>query len=349
MSSVEPSNTAEIRLLIPAEQHGERLDRALAALLKDRKAEAGAVFSRATLQRWIKDGRVSVNETPCVDPSASVKRGAAIVIVPAAPPVSDAIPEDLPLSVLHVDDELVVIDKAAGMVVHPAAGHDRGTLVNALLFRFGTLASDASSPRPAGTDDDETDDDDEARPAPGLRRPGIVHRLDRWTSGVMVVARTDRARESLMAQLAVHSVDREYVAIAEGLAPERVRFETLHGRHPSDRKRFTGRLTHGKRAVTNVERIEALHGSSLVRCRLETGRTHQIRVHLSEAGFPLIGDPVYGRMTRDARIRDVASALGRQALHARVLGFDHPATGERVRFEAPLPADMAAALTALRW
>lgn len=339
----------EIALSIPSEQHGERLDRALAALLKDRKGEGGTVFSRASLTRWIKEGRVSVDGAPSVDPSASVKRGSAIMIVPAPPPVSDAIPEDLPLRVLHADEDVIVVDKAAGMVVHPAAGHDRGTLVNALLFRFGMLASEARRPSPTTEEigSDESDDD-EPSSGSGLRRPGIVHRLDRWTSGVMVVARNDRARESLMAQLAVHSVEREYLAIVVGLAPERVRYETLHGRHPTDRKRFTGNVTRGKRAVTNAERIEILRGASVVRCRLETGRTHQIRVHLSEAGLPLLADAVYGRATRDALVGEVARALGRQALHARVLGFDHPSTGARVRFEADLPEDMKTAIERLR-
>lgn len=337
------SDEPAIALVIPDEQHGERLDRALAALLKPR----GPTYSRASLARWIKEGRVSMNGAPAVDPSASVRRGSTVVVVPAPPPVSDAIPEDLPLTVLHVDDDVIVVDKAAGMVVHPAAGHDRGTLVNALLFRFGTLAAETTRSATSGAEDDE-DEDEHTAPTSGLRRPGIVHRLDRWTSGVMVVARNDRARESLMAQLAVHSVEREYMAIVVGLAAERVRYETLHGRHATDRKRFTGNVTRGKRAVTNVERIEILRGASVVRCRLETGRTHQIRVHLSEAGLPLLGDAVYGRATRDARLAEVGRELGRQALHARVLGFDHPSTGERVRFEAPLPADMVAARERLR-
>lgn len=332
--SATTADAETITLELPRDQHGERLDRALAFVLKGRGA-----FSRAALQRWIREGRVELEGQPCTEPNTTVRAGAKVLVRPAPAPATDALPEDLPLTVLHVDDDVIVVDKAAGMVVHPAAGHDSGTLVNALLFRFGQLASGGRGQDPTGEEDDE---------APALRRPGIVHRLDRWTSGVMVVARTDRARESLMAQLAVHSVEREYIAVVEGLAPQSARYETLHARHPSDRKRFTGRATRGKRAVTEIERAEVLHGASVVRCRLETGRTHQIRVHLSEAGFPLLADAVYGRTARDARVREASAALGRQALHARVLGFEHPTRGVMVRFESPLPSDLAGCVTALR-
>jgi RluA family pseudouridine synthase len=265
---------------------------------------------------------VTVGAAVCTDPSASVRAGTRVEIVPAPPPVSDAVPEDLPLRVLHVDSDVIVVDKAAGMVVHPAPGHERGTLVNALLHRFGALAQEGPRERASDDEDDE--------PTPGFRRPGIVHRLDRWTSGVMVVARTDRARESLMAQLAVHSVDREYLAIVEGLAPERVRYETLHGRHPTDRKRFSGRVRRGKTAVTNVERVEVLAGASLVRCRLETGRTHQIRVHLSEAGFPLLGDAMYGRpraRSARARGRDGARPASAPCPRPGLRAPEHPRAG----------------------
>jgi 23S rRNA pseudouridine1911/1915/1917 synthase len=210
------------------------------------------------------------------------------------------------------------------MVVHPAPGHPGGTLVNALLHHFGAL------------------------PGEDAERPGIVHRLDALTSGVMVIARTPAAREGLMALFATHAIERAYLAIAVGHPPEQITYETLHGRHPRDRKRFSSRVTRGKRALTHVETIERLHGAALVRCTLETGRTHQIRVHLADHGFPLLGDPTYGKTPKDARVRAAASALGRQALHAAVLGFAHPITGEPLRFETPPPSDFQAALSALR-
>ncbi len=321
---------------------GERLDRALVALARE-----GDAFSRAALQRWIREGRVSIDGRVCEEPKTTVRAGMRIEVRPAPPPPSAAQPEALPLALLHVDDEVIVVDKAAGMVVHPAPGHPGGTLVNALLHRFGVLAAESPSPRDEHAEWDEDEEDPTSSAPRGLLRPGIVHRLDRFTSGVMVVARTERARESLMRQFAVHAIDREYLAVVEGVAPLHARFETLHARHPTDRKRFSGRVSRGKRAVTEIERVEVLGGASLVRCRLETGRTHQIRVHLSEADLPLLGDAVYGRASQDPRVRDAARALGRQALHARLLGFEHPASGERMRFEAKLPDDLERLLRAL--
>ncbi len=256
--------------------------------------------------------------------STRPRPGQRVVVRPAPPPPTEAEPEDIPLTVLHEDAELVVLDKPAGLVVHPAPGHPSGTLVNALLHHFGAL------------------------PGEDAARPGIVHRLDAHTSGVMVVARTPRAREGLMRLFAAHDIERAYLAIATGEPPARITYETLHGRHPTDRKRFTTRVTRGKRAVTHVVRLERLHGAALVRCTLETGRTHQIRVHLAEHGHPLLGDPTYGRPGKDARVRAAAEALGRQALHAAVLGFIHPVTGERLRFETSPPADFRRALEALR-
>ena len=301
--------------IVSPEEAGERLDRILAAQHPDR--------SRATYQRWIAEGRVEIDGV-IASASARPKAGQRVAVRPAPPPPSDAEPEAIPLTVLYEDDDLVVIDKPAGMVVHPARGHSGGTLVNALLHHFGAL------------------------PGEDAARPGIVHRLDAHTSGVMVVARTAAAREALMAAFATHAIERSYLAIAVGHPPDAITYETLHGRHPRDRKRFTTKVTRGKRALTRVEVLERLHGAALVRCTLETGRTHQIRVHLAEHGAPLLGDPVYGKRSKDPRVRAAADALGRQALHAAVLGFTHPITSAPLRFETPPPDDFRRALEALR-
>ena len=179
-------------------------------------------------------------------------------------------------------------------------------------------------------------------------RPGIVHRLDKGTSGLLVVTKDEATREALKALFATHAIDREYVALVSGTARDAT-YATLHGRHPTDRLRFTSRVTRGRRAVTIVRVLERLGPATLVGCRLETGRTHQIRVHLAEqAGTPILGDPLYGKPPRDPGLRAIADSLGHQALHARVLGFVHPATGAAMRWESALPADMAGALGSLR-
>ena len=320
---------APFELSIPAELASERIDRALAALRPE--------ISRSTFQRWIDEGRVSA-EGRAVRARDRAKAGMVLVVRPLPPPASDAVPQPMELAILFEDEHLVVLEKPAGLVVHPAPGHPDGTLVNGLLHRYAELAT-AIAPA----------DDEEEEDAPRVEhaRPGIVHRLDRDTSGVMVVARTGAAREGLMKHFAKHDIERAYLAIVEGLPSART-FDTLHGRHPTDRKRFTTRVTRGKRAVTHVEVVERLGPASLVRCTLETGRTHQIRVHLAEHGTPLLADATYGRTPRDPHLRKIAAELGRHALHAAVLGFVHPITGAGMRFETPLPADMQRALDALR-
>ncbi len=307
--------TAEVHeIAIEAAEAGERLDRLLAA------RPLGA--SRAVLQRWMAEGRVTIEGRP-VAPKDKARPGTIVRVEPGPPPVSEALPEPIPLELLYEDAALIVLHKPAGLVVHPAAGHESGTLVNALLHHA------------------------EVERGEDPRRPGVVHRLDKDTSGVMVVARTDAAREALTAQFAHHTIEREYQAICVGAPPPALTFDTLIGRHPTDRKRFSSRVRTGKRAVTHVTRERELAGAALVRCRLETGRTHQIRVHLADHGYPLLGDPLYSKPPKDPRLRTVGAELGRQALHARVLGFTHPTTAERLRFEVEPPADFACALAQL--
>ncbi|MGH7270978.1 MAG: RluA family pseudouridine synthase, partial [Polyangiaceae bacterium] len=266
--------------------------------------------------------------------ATKVREGDRVVVNPEPPAATRAVPdEDVRFDVIYVDEDIVVVNKPAGLVVHPARGHARGTLVNGLLgrglFRRELLES---------ADGDGQDG--------ANARPGIVHRLDRGTSGVLVVARTPEAREKLKGQFQTHSIERAYEAIAVGRAQEQT-LSTLHGRHPRDRLRFTSRVSRGKRAVTHIAPLAYLDGVTHVECRLETGRTHQIRVHLAESGTPVLGDPLYGRPPRDPRVRAVGERLAHQALHARSLGLVHPRTGVFVHFEAVIPEDFACALRAL--
>jgi 23S rRNA pseudouridine1911/1915/1917 synthase len=289
------------------------------------------VVSRTELQRWIAEGRVTVEGAPR-SASARVREGDRVIVDPPAAAASEAMAEsDVRFDVLHVDDDLVVVNKPSGLVVHPSRGHAGGTLVNGLLALRLFLQ-------------DELDVTD----AHGNYRPGIVHRLDKGTSGVMVVARTASAREALSDQFRAHTIERAYEAIVVGDATSRT-FDTLHGRHPRDRLRFTTHVREGRRAVTHVRALAHLCGTTHVECTLETGRTHQIRVHLAESGTPVLGDPLYGKPPRDERVRAVGEHLGHQALHARVLGFVHPRTGTRLRFEAPLPPDFQEAMRGLGW
>jgi 23S rRNA pseudouridine1911/1915/1917 synthase len=301
------------RYLVGETEDGQRLDTALASLIGQ---------SRSQVRRWIDDDRVRCNDRA----AAASQRVAEGDWIDASPP--DAIParaqpEAIPLRILYEDDALVVIDKSADMVVHPAPGHATGTLVNALLHHCGGLAQIG-----------------------GVLRPGIVHRLDRGTSGVIVVAKQDEAHRALAAQFHAHTIERVYQALVRGIpASEGGRVDAALGRHPRDRKRMTVVREGGREARTNwrVARRFPHSARSLLEVRPETGRTHQIRVHLASVGLPIAGDPVYGRRGRDR----AEPGLARPALHARVLGLVHPKSGERMRFEAELPADLLGRIAAL--
>ena len=305
--------------------HGSRLDRFLADVL------TGTLHvSRAEVQRWLAAGRVRVNGIVSMSAKRHVSEGDVIDVEPLAPARSEALAEQgVAFDIVYLDDDIVVVDKPPGLVVHPAAGHAGGTLVNGLLGRGLFRAFDG-------------DEDEEAH-----LRPGIVHRIDKGTSGLLVVARNALARERLKAQFQAHTIERAYDAIVVGAATSQT-FSSFHGRHPTARMKFTGKLRSGRRAVTHVEVCESFTASTRVRCTLETGRTHQIRVHLSEAGTPILGDELYGKPPKDSALRAIAKTLGRPALHAAVLGFVHPTSKKNVRFEAPAPPDFAAALAAVR-
>jgi 23S rRNA pseudouridine1911/1915/1917 synthase len=301
------------RYLVGESEDGQRLDTALASLVAQ---------SRSQVRRWIDDDRVRWNDR-AASASQRVAEGDWIDASPPDPIPARALPEAIPLRILYEDAAIVVIDKSADMVVHPAPGHPGGTLVNALLHHCGALAA-----------------------VGGVLRPGIVHRLDRGTSGVIVAAKDDESHRSLAAQFHAHSIERVYQALVRGIpASESGRVDAAIARHPRDRKRMTVVSSGGREAHTawRVARRYAKSARSLLEVRPETGRTHQIRVHLASVGLPIAGDPVYGRGGRDR----AEPGLDRPALHARVLGLVHPKSGERLRFEAELPADFAARIAAL--
>jgi 23S rRNA pseudouridine1911/1915/1917 synthase len=332
-----------ILLVVPREAEGTRLDRFLASTLS--AMEGGP--SRTELQRWIEHGGVKVDGV-VKKASEKLHEGARIAVEPERAPKTDALPDaGVEFSVIFMDDAVLVLDKPAGLVVHPARGHATGTLVNGLLARGIFDPPDGEEEideRPSGSVDTV-----DGKPRDLDRdRPGIVHRLDKGTSGLMVVARHPRARASLKDQFAAHSIEREYVALCVGDVATKT-FDTLHGRHPKDRMRFSSKVKTGKRAVTHVRPLEHFGpNATYVACRLETGRTHQIRVHLSDNRTPILGDSLYGKPPKHPVLRDAAEALGHPALHARVLGFLHPMTQKPMRFEIDPPADFQLALATLR-
>lgn len=310
-------------IIVPPEAAGRRLDHVLTA--------AALPVTRSQLARLIDEARVMVNDRPATKPGQRVRAGDRITVEVPPPAPSRAVPEAIPLTIVYEDDDLVVVDKPAGLVVHPAAGHVGGTLVNALLYHAGPIAAGGEP-----------------------LRPGIVHRLDKETSGLLVVAKTEAAREALAARFKTHAVERQYTALVHGVpAGGRGRIESLIGRHPVDRKRMSTRVTRGRRAVTHFEVVRVFPGPlALLSLRLETGRTHQIRVQLADRGHPVVGDRTYGGhrpppAALPAAARAAVAGLPRQFLHAGVLGFPHPRTGEPLRFTSPLPPDLAAVLRVL--
>jgi 23S rRNA pseudouridine1911/1915/1917 synthase len=302
--------TIDVRLA-PA-QAGWRLDRALAA--------AVPTLSRERLKNLIRSGALERSGAPVRDPAFKVRGDEAFRLAVPEPEPAHNEAQDIPLTIAFEDEHLLVVDKPAGLVVHPAAGNRDGTLVNALLHHCGGSLSGIG----------------------GVARPGIVHRIDKDTSGLLVVAKTDVAHEGLAKQFAAHSIDRGYLAVVSGVP------KTGHGtvdaplaRSAANRKKIAiVEGARGKRAVTHWKRLQSLRDAALVECRLETGRTHQVRVHMASISHPLLGDPVYGRARKTHG--KVLKELGfhRQALHAAELGFTHPVTKRRLSFDSPMPADM---------
>lgn len=325
-----------VSLVAGVEAQGQRIDRVLAAAVPQ--------FSRSRLQGLIKDGQVTLGGITVTDPGTKVRSGQVIAVDLPPPVAADPQGEEIPLTVVFEDRHIIVIDKPAGMVVHPAAGHGGGTLVNALIGHCGESLSGIG----------------------GVKRPGIVHRLDKDTSGLLVAAKSDVAHAGLSEQFAAHGADgrlqRAYLALVWGVAPRtKGVVDAALSRSTQNRVKIAvvpeGA---GRHAVTHYEVLEVfadtegLPVASLVRLVLETGRTHQIRVHMAHIGHPLLGDPVYGRgfQTRAARLAEPARAalecLGRQALHAAELGFAHPVSGKALMFQSDVPADFAGLLDALR-
>ena len=309
--------TIEIRLE-PAFA-GWRLDRALAA--------AVPTLSRERLKALIRSGALAAEGQAVRDPSAKVRGNEHFRLAVPAPAAAHNEAQDIPLTIVFEDDHLLVVDKPAGLVVHPAAGNADGTLVNALLHHCAGKLSGIG----------------------GVARPGIVHRIDKDTSGLLVVAKTDVAHEGLAKQFAAHSIDRRYLAIVNGVpkASEGLVDAPL-ARSAANRKKIAiVEGNRGKRAVTHWKRLKALRDAALVECRLETGRTHQVRVHMASLGHPLLGDPVYGRSGKSHGKILKELEFHRQALHAAELGFIHPVTKDRLSFASSMPSDMQELFTAL--
>jgi len=301
-------------ITIPENKQGERLDAFIASSLTE--------LTRSAVQRLIEQGLIRVDDKE-VKSSYKLSIGEEVTVSIPPPEPSTAIPEDMELNILYEDTDVIVVNKPAGLTVHPGAGISSGTLVNGLLGHCSDLSGIG-----------------------GEVRPGIVHRIDKDTTGILVVAKNDAAHQGLSAQFSQHTVKRVYYALVFGSPKtDKGRIEGEIGRHPVDRKKMSGNARHGRHAVTHWKVLARYNGVSLLQLRLETGRTHQIRVHLSEAKHPLLGDAVYGGDARLGNIKDVKlkaliKDLGRQALHAKTLGFIHPSSGDYVEFDSDLPEDM---------
>ncbi|HWB95241.1 MAG TPA: RluA family pseudouridine synthase [Bryobacteraceae bacterium] len=294
-----------MHLSIDSSDAGKRLDH----LLQQRLAE----FSRSRIQEWIKQGRVLVNGSAS-RPSCLLRAGDQIQVEPASPPPLKAVPEEIPLRILYEDPDVIAVEKPAGMVVHAGAGIHAGTLVNALLHRFGTLSS-----------------------AGGDLRPGIVHRLDRFTSGVLLVAKHDAAHHRLAEQFARREIEKVYLALVQGnIAEETGKIDKPITRDPQRRVRMTARLETGRSARTSFRVLRRFPGFTFLEVRIGTGRTHQIRVHLSSIGHPVVGDRLYGA----AAVIPGHPPLGRYFLHAHRIRFHQPSTGREIHIESPLPPDL---------
>jgi 23S rRNA pseudouridine1911/1915/1917 synthase len=306
-----------LSFVVPPDSAGERLDRFLAGEVPN--------YSRSQIQRLIDDGQVVVARVKVTKSNVQLREGDEIAVTLPDAVAATPTAQDLPVEILFDDDDLVVVNKPAGMVVHPAAGNPDGTLVNALLHHVKNLSGIG-----------------------GEARPGIVHRLDKGTSGVMVVAKHDVSHRELSRQFHDREIEKEYVALVWGLVQQRKRIEASIGRDPKNRQKMTTRASHAREAVTRVTWARDLRGLTLLRVTIATGRTHQIRVHLNAIGHPIVGDALYGGVHRrvPAQFRAV-QRLTRPFLHAERLAFTHPGTGERLSFSAPLPTDLEEVLVAV--
>lgn len=290
----------EFRFLITEELENERIDKCVSLLIDS--------LSRSFIQKLIKDGKVSVNDKP-VKGSYRVRTDDEVAFFLPETVEPDIEPENIPLDILYEDKDVIVVNKPKGMVVHPAAGHYSGTLVNGLMYHCGGELSGIN----------------------GVMRPGIVHRIDRDTTGSLIVCKNDKAHNSIAEQLKEHSIDRRYHAICYGvLKDEKGVIDKPIGRHPTDRKRMAVNERNGKRAVTHYKVLQRFDKYTYIECVLETGRTHQIRVHMASIGYPILGDEVYAN-------RKCPFSLTGQTLHAKTLVFTHPTTGEKISVDAPLP------------